>query len=501
MKIRKILLSLVLVLVMVFALAACSSANEEGGNEQGGSEEKATFTVVFDVEGERFATKKVKEGDKLTAPETDPVKEGYSFDGWTLNNEVVDFGTLEVKANLTLNAKFTKIDINQNLNVDDTKVAGTVYYLVIGWWEALNEDGTPKGTSTLTAELARLFYSNALLYVKALGATADDIAHISFRNYSSLDVAAMVEAVKADRDVDMLIGVGNNVNSSGNLTLLNGNDGKCDVVMGTGAKTRKVAVLENANEVAVSLFDWIKNTQTGKDAFNKQLKESEVEVYHEAINVTVTVHGDSDEVTVINDRETVITLPTFTVPENKEFIGLAKTVGAEEADLVVGVNAQLTYANIESLIVDNKVDLYPVLRDKPQGDGLLVIYIHASASKTTYITDEEIAKLEADAKKTFGEDHVKFEVIKGANGSGFNQAVLDAIAGDPDNGVAGINVDVVVGGNTISTADPKLAETNSDVGAGHFANESRKVLILSSSINKELAQTFVNYLTTPLTVE
>ena len=489
MKIKKIILGFLLMFCFV-GLVAC---NVETTDDEEPEEEKV-FTVVFNVEGERFATAKVKDGEKITINLADPVKEGFVFDGWMLGEELVDLAEYVVTKDVQFNAKFSEAAINPNLSVNDTKEVGKIYTLVIGWWECtdVKDDGSPKYTSYLTEPLVKLFYTNLLAYVKALGATDEELKNISFRNYSSVNVAAMVEAVKADGDVELLIGVGNNVNSAGNLTLLNGNDGKCDVTMGTTPTSRKVAVLDGAGETAVSVFNWIKYTDEGKAAFNRVLKTDEVKPYVESINVTVTVHGDTDAVTVLTDRETLITLPTITVPAGKEFLGFAFSADAEAPDIICGVDAEINYDKLEAHVVDGKVDLYPVFADVQEGDGLLVVYIHASASKTTYITDEEIAALETEFKKLLAEgESVKFEVVKGVNGSSFNQRVLDDIDAEQ-------NIDVVIGGNTIVTADPKLADQNVSVAAGHFANDSRKALVLSTAKNKELAQKLITYLTTDI---
>ena len=88
---------------------------------------KQWFTVTFDSDNgavAAFATKKVLEGDKVSAPETNPTKadtddEKYKFDGWyTTEGTPFDFNT-EITDNITLIAHYAvthiyKVSFNLN---------------------------------------------------------------------------------------------------------------------------------------------------------------------------------------------------------------------------------------------------------------------------------------------------------------------------------------------------------------------------------------------------
>ena len=88
---------------------------------------KQWFTVTFDSDNgavAAFATKKVLEGDKVSAPETNPTKadtddEKYKFDGWyTTKGTAFDFNT-EITDNITLVAHYAvthiyKVSFNLN---------------------------------------------------------------------------------------------------------------------------------------------------------------------------------------------------------------------------------------------------------------------------------------------------------------------------------------------------------------------------------------------------
>ncbi|GHV00013.1 hypothetical protein FACS1894211_06470 [Clostridia bacterium] len=79
---KKLLLSVILVCIMAMSmglLAAC-------GEGTTGKIEDTQFTVTYDLDGGtgEFPALKVKYGDDLTLPATEPTKAGYVFDGWEI---------------------------------------------------------------------------------------------------------------------------------------------------------------------------------------------------------------------------------------------------------------------------------------------------------------------------------------------------------------------------------------------------------------------------------
>lgn len=66
---------------------------------------KNIYTVTF--EGADVASQTVEHGNKVTKP-ADPTKEGYTFDGWFVDDKAYDFDSA-VTANITLTAKFTEV--------------------------------------------------------------------------------------------------------------------------------------------------------------------------------------------------------------------------------------------------------------------------------------------------------------------------------------------------------------------------------------------------------
>ena len=470
---KKKLLCLLGIAALTFSLGACGS--KDNGDGDGGNTpvqpSQSTFTVAFEVDGQRVATARVKDGEKVTDEIANPSKSGYQFVGWYEGETLVDLSTYVVTHNVVLTAHFEEIVIPQ-LNVDDVKDASKTYYLVLGWWECTDfqDDGvTPKLTSHLTQDTVRLFYANLINYLKTVGATDEQIAAISFRNYSSTTVALMGTAVNADADVDILIGVGNNINSTAGVTLHNSsNDYKFATNMGDPLTSRYVACTSYASELGVATYDWLKGTQAGKDAFTKVLTQAEIDasLVPETIDLTVTVHGDTDAVTHLQDKTTAITMPTITVPETHNFKGFALTATGEVV-LNVAKDATLKYDDLKDLVAENAntLDLYPILEAKPVVLDDLVVYIQVQGTNL-YKSEAELLEARFSATLPAGKK-VKFNICEVSSAAAFTEALGD-------------DADVVIGGNNplntyslYNATDYPLA----NAGAKHFLSTNRKVII------------------------
>lgn len=74
---------------------------------------KVEYTVTFVSNGgTQIKEQKVKEGEYVTKP-NDPIKDGYEFTGWYLDNSKFDF-TTKITEDITLSAKWNKIVVNEN---------------------------------------------------------------------------------------------------------------------------------------------------------------------------------------------------------------------------------------------------------------------------------------------------------------------------------------------------------------------------------------------------
>ena len=479
---KKKLLSLLILPLFALTLGACKDAGKESVQPVSPASNVITksYTVAFEVDGERFRTCRVKEGEKITESIPNPSKEGYRFVGWYNGDTLIDLETFIVTENVTLTAKFELVNQDDVLNVDDVKDASKSYYLVLGWWEVNDPDEPDKVTSGLTRDSVRLFYANLIKYLKATGATDDEIAAISFRNYSSKTVSDMGDMIVADGDVDLMIGVGVNIFSKSAAEPYNTtDDSKFDTPM--GEKTRYVAIMKDASDLAKRVYDWLDLTEAGRKSFLAELTDEEIEaslvpVEPEEINLTVVVHGDTDETTVIDDKDDVVTMPTITVPEGSRFKGFALEEGGEVV-LKVAINAKLTYADLKELAGDKEqLDLYPVFEEITTD---LDVYIQVNGDYLKQAEAELLAARFIDANPN---KEIKFNIING-NASAFSTAV-------------GNDGDVLIGGDN----PLKNYEAHEDgalvvAGAKHFANTSREVMIRKSVAEShvDLAKSLYNF--------
>lgn len=86
-------------------------------------EEEVFYTVTFDTDGgNEINSLKVLEGNKATKP-TEPLKDGYKFIEWQLDNETFDFNT-EINNDITLVAKWEEeedpVPTDYNIFINDT---------------------------------------------------------------------------------------------------------------------------------------------------------------------------------------------------------------------------------------------------------------------------------------------------------------------------------------------------------------------------------------------
>lgn len=489
---KKKLLPLVGAMLLALTIGACTARGSSTNPDDGGGSEVVTkYTITFYVDGQRYATKKVDEGQHIPSVDN-PTKEGYKFVGWLEGETLVDLETYVVTKDARFDASF-ELDEGDVLSVDDVKEEGKDYYLVMGWWE---DSDSATGTSGLTKPLVRMFYQNLINYLKATGATDENIANMQFRNYSSVDVEALGNMLRADADVDIVVGVGGNINTvpvpateteaavaGANVPLYdNNNDAyKFKTTMGTKNANRTVACLQYASELGASVYHWLA-TETGKASFVRELTAQEIEdsIPH-AINLTVTVHGATNVTTVLESTTDVIEMPKITVPEGMVFVGFATTADAETAELEVGLNDELTYNDVKALVAENAetLDLYPVFA--VQEDDL-VVYIQVYGTK---LKMAEAQLLELRYKTAHPDKNIKFNIVQGDS-----TAFTNAIGTNP--------VDVIIGGNTpVDGYEKDELGPTANAGAKHFNDGSRKIIISKNvaADHKTLAKDLYDFVT------
>lgn len=505
---KRILKFMMLPLALMVSLVGCgdkpTAEPTDQPTEPSSVQPVEKHTVQFYVEDTLYKTLKVENDTVIGAANVaNPIKEGFSFTSWVDEaNNSIDLDTYKVTEALKLYATFEEVITDDTLVVNGVKEEGVDYYLVVGWWEttSLNEDGTPKITSSLTTETVRLFYSNLLLYLEAYGATDEQIKGVQFRDYSTEVVAEMGEKINADGDVDLVIGVGNNINSSAGVSLFEGNDGKTTANMGSEGKSRYVALPshEEMNSLAISIFDWIK-TDVGQTAFTKVLEEKDITVVPARTNnidLTTTIHGLSGDpvVTTLTTKEDVIQVPEITVEDGYKFLGYALTSDATEADIAIGAGQTLTYKQVEELLNGaTTLTLYPVIIQEIVDENYdLVVYIHATSSSNISVSEVELYKARFEATLT-EKKNINYVVVTEGAADDFAAVVSADIA-------AGKAVDVVIGGNksfaNLVALDETHAITNCD--PSHFNSSNRKVIVSNScaSTHEELAKQLYAFSTT-----
>ena len=503
---KKILKIMMLPLALMISLAGCGETENSLQPSEPDSTPAQTVekhTVQFYVEETLYKTMKVESNTVIGAANVaNPTKEGYSFTSWVDEaNNTIDLDTYKVTEALKLYATFEEVITDDTLVVNGVKEAGVDYYLVVGWWEttATNDDGTPKVTSSLTVDTVRLFYSNLLLYLEAYGATDDQIKGVQFRDYSTATVAEMGEKVNTDADVDLMIGVGNNINSSANVALFEGNDGKTTANMGAEGKSRYVALPnhEEMNPLAISVFDWIK-TEVGQTSFTKALEEKDITVVPARtnnINLTTTIHGLSGDpvVTTLTTKDDEINVPTIEVEAGYKFLGYATTENATAAEVTIAAGTKLTYKQIEELVGDKTaITLYPVIIQEVVDTNYdLVVYIHSTSSSQISLEEIELLKLRFEASLT-EKKNVNYVVVSEGNAAAFAEVVGADIA-------AGKTVDVVIGGNAsfsaLTALDTEHAITNCN--PSHFNSNNRKIIVSNACATEhaDLAKQFYAFAT------
>ena len=115
---------------------------------------KKEYEITFDTNGgSEIASVKVKENDKIQAPE-DPTKEGYVFAGWYYQDELYDFNT-PVKCDMTLKAEWFE---DGDAEVEGVELNATQL--------SIAPDGTAELIATLLPENAK--------YVKLIWSSSDE---------------------------------------------------------------------------------------------------------------------------------------------------------------------------------------------------------------------------------------------------------------------------------------------------------------------------------------
>lgn len=155
-------------------------------------------------------------------------------------DEVVHYGDIKDHTtgdNITLYPVF--------VNEDDIPIPD--YYIAIGWYAKTS-------TSGLTEAIMTNWETDLKAYLKTEGATDADIANVVIKGYQG-DVATAGSLINKDRYIDVLVGFGNNINSTGGVAIKEKIGG---ITM--GSKSRYIARLTD-KDIAIKVYAWLQTEE------------------------------------------------------------------------------------------------------------------------------------------------------------------------------------------------------------------------------------------------
>lgn len=169
--------------------------------------------VTFTVDDFAYEVQLVDENEYVTKPETDPTKEGYSFEFWSLNGATeFNFSTTPITADTTIVAVFSKLHtvtfmyedeeyttqtVKHGEKLTDVEVASTTYKVFWGW--LLNNKRVDFETHVVTED--EILYAGIDYYYDVIFKDGDDII---FRDVVLENTYAPVAAGRAHFDYDFV---------------------------------------------------------------------------------------------------------------------------------------------------------------------------------------------------------------------------------------------------------------------------------------------------------
>ncbi len=224
-------------------------------------------TVVFEYDGEVIKTDTVHQFKNCLTPSLseEQIPIDNEFFGWTWfnpdsikatdenfdskyieNNGVVHYD--EIKS-YTQNS----VVVLRPLFIDIAEIPVPNYYIAIGWYGKTSTSGLDKAKMDAWTD-------DLKSYLQSEGATSEDLDNIIVKEYLG-DVATAGGLVNKDRFIDVLVGFGNNIKSTGGVDVIEKVGG-----IEMGGKSRVIARLTE-KEIAIKVYNWLQT-----DDGNKALK-------------------------------------------------------------------------------------------------------------------------------------------------------------------------------------------------------------------------------------
>ena len=240
---KKFLTLILALLLTVSGFAGCSLINEK------------EVSVDFSYNGEVVATKTVSIfTNQLVPSETKAgitVDIGYKFLGWSTDPE---WTFDQAETNPLIRNVVHRKDVEKNIVNGRATLYAIIYKkslipkadLVVGWYAKTSTSGlnADRVDAARQAFYTYLSANSELIadYLSETGKTVETL-DIVYRSYEG-DVASMGSEINADGDVDVVLGVGNNINSTAGVKIVEKTNKRTDgedIVM--GGKVRYIALL------------------------------------------------------------------------------------------------------------------------------------------------------------------------------------------------------------------------------------------------------------------
>ena len=293
-----------------------------------------------------------------------PTKKGYVFVGWAteLNGEVVFAKGAAVSLYDLLD--YSGVDGKAKLYaVMEVRVPneGLIVAIYDRYIDKLVEGSSSAIETAFKAWMAEKGYTYS----------------VEFRHYTgdSLSVANFGEAVNSDGDIDVILGAGANITSTGKVEYI------ARAYMTYEGLTQRYACLLTDTERAIDFYAFVTGLEAGTATIN------------------FSVDGSGGEVD--NLLGTTVNAPSVTAPEGYEFKGWATTENATEAQVT---GTKIGYADVKDLLSEGTVILYPVFEQiapvEPEGDTTIKISVWTKGGDWVTATELETVKAGFEAYLT-----------------------------------------------------------------------------------------------------
>ncbi len=229
------------------------------------------LTVVFEYKDEIVKTSDVSEFNNGVCPTLDDalIPTGCRFYGWTWKDpdsiDITKYTDSKNKVTDEFYTNFIEYDdvvhydeikdyaFNSTVTlkplfIDESIIPIPTYYLAIGWY-------AKSSTSGLTQEIVDKWTIDLKNYLKTEGASDSDLEDVVITGYEG-DVATAGSLINKDKYNDILIGFGNNIDSTGGVSVINKVGG---IQMGT--KSNRYIAQLNEKDLTVKVFSWLQTSE------------------------------------------------------------------------------------------------------------------------------------------------------------------------------------------------------------------------------------------------